>query len=86
MIAKKSDHGRVMNSIGSELMASARARFNSAISPSTTPRIIGASGKPYWRIVKPSRPKKNSVQMSSTELCKAKTPMVAKVRMIVAST
>ena len=85
MIVKKSDHGRVMNNIGSASMANARARFNSAISPRTTPKIMGASGKPYCRMKKPRIPKKNKVQISSAELCRANTPIVAKVKMPVAS-
>ena len=59
-------------------MAIALARFNSAILPSTTPRIIGASGKPKCRMTTPRIPNHASVQRSNSTLLSANTPMPQK--------
>jgi hypothetical protein len=45
---KNSDQGWLKNSDTSALMVQARFRFSSASSPSTTPRITGARGKPNF--------------------------------------
>ena len=46
MMRKNSDHGRVTKGLRSVVMAKARDRLSSAMLPRTTPRIIGARGKP----------------------------------------
>ena len=47
---KNSDHGCVKNGDMSVVIAVARDSHSSAIRPSTTPKIIGANGKPKFRI------------------------------------
>ncbi len=46
IIMKNSDHGLVKKGVRSGVIANARAKFNSAMLPSTTPKIIGTKGEP----------------------------------------
>ena len=86
MVKKNSDHGRVKKGEMSVVMAIARARLSSAMLPSTTPRIIGARGKPKWRMRKPRMPNHTRVQMSNSMLLMANTPMPQNPRITPANT